>query len=111
MFKNPFSFEGRIRRTEYGISFIIYFIVSGIISIAIEAGGAATALGILYIPLVWFIWAQSAKRCHDRDNTGWFQLIPFYIFWMVFAAGDEEENRFGQDPKGPLAFETGAKGL
>ena len=26
MFKNPFSFNGRIRRAEYGISLIIYLI-------------------------------------------------------------------------------------
>lgn len=32
MFRNPFSFKGRIRRTEYGISFIIISIINGFIT-------------------------------------------------------------------------------
>ena len=28
MFAHPFSFSGRIRRMEFGISYIIYFVVS-----------------------------------------------------------------------------------
>ena len=32
MFSNPFSFDGRIRRTEYGVSFIIYAFVAVIIN-------------------------------------------------------------------------------
>ena len=27
MFKKPFSFDGRIRRTEFGLSFIIFYII------------------------------------------------------------------------------------
>ena len=27
MFKKPFSFDGRIRRTEFGVSFIIFYII------------------------------------------------------------------------------------
>lgn len=100
MFKNPFSFSGRIRRTEFGISFIIYFVASFVISFGVQIGGVAAAVGLFYIPLIWFLWAQGAKRCHDRDNTGWFQIIPFYFFWMLFAEGDQGSNRFGSDPKG-----------
>ena len=111
MFKNPFSFTGRIRRTEYGLSIIIYLIAAGVISVGIETGGAAAALGLLLIPLLWFLYAQGAKRCHDRDNTGWFQLIPFYGFWMLFAEGDDEDNRFGRNPKEQQAFELDAEGL
>ena len=40
MFKNPFSFEGRIRRTEYGLSVIIYAVFDTIISrLGSETGG------------------------------------------------------------------------
>jgi len=98
MFKKPFSFEGRIRRTEYGISYLIYIVI--ISSLQILIGFTATPIfGLIYIPLIWFLLAQGAKRCHDRDNSGWFQLIPFYFLWMLFAAGDEGANRFGADPK------------
>ncbi len=36
MFKRPFSFEGRIRRTEYGLSLVIYAIGAIILNIMIE---------------------------------------------------------------------------
>lgn len=106
MFKNPFSFKGRIRRTEYGLSLLIYFFVYGIATVGIEMAGAGLILVLLLIPALWFLWAQGAKRCHDRDNTGWFQIIPFYGLWMLFASGDEGRNRFGEDPKTRLAFDV-----
>jgi uncharacterized membrane protein YhaH (DUF805 family) len=105
MFKNPFSFEGRIRRLEYGLSYLIYIAIMIVLSLLAEVIGDTAALLLLlfaYIPLLWFLIAQGAKRCHDRDNTGFFQLIPFYAFWMLLAPGDSQANRFGSDPKGHL---------
>jgi len=99
MFQKPFSFEGRIRRTEYGISLIIYAIAAAIINSVIQGGGGAAILGLAYIPLVWFCWAQGAKRCHDRGNSGWYQLIPLYGLWMLFADGESGINEYGINPK------------
>lgn len=106
MFRNPFSFSGRIRRTEYGLSMIICFVINlfmqGIVGITAESD-AASALLILYlimlIPYFWFIWAQGAKRCHDRGNSGWYQIIPFYSLWMLFAEGETGTNEYGNSPK------------
>ena len=103
MFKNPFSFKGRIRRTEYGLSFIIYMIPAIFINAIMEESedvGTLLLLFIISVPLWWFIWSQGARRCHDRGNSGWYQIIPFYIFWMLFADGDIGVNRFGPNPKG-----------
>lgn len=103
MFKRPFSFNGRIRRLEYGISFIIYFVWLMIIEAAGNSlslsQGAAIMLLISYIPMLWFLWAQNAKRCHDRGNSGWYQLIPFYFLVLLFGDGDEGENEYGDNPK------------
>jgi uncharacterized membrane protein YhaH (DUF805 family) len=100
MFKNPFSFTGRIRRTEYGISLIIYFFCAFIINVAIEVGGEEVfILFLAFIPMLWFFWAQGAKRCHDRNNSGWYQIIPFYILWLLFAEGDSGLNNYGESPK------------
>jgi uncharacterized membrane protein YhaH (DUF805 family) len=99
MFKNPFSFKGRIRRTEYGISFIIYVVVAGFLNVLLETGDEFAFLGLAYIPLMWFIWAQGAKRCHDRGNNGWYQIIAFYGLWMLFADGEPGVNEYGPNPK------------
>lgn len=96
MFSSPFSFEGRIRRTEYGISLIIYVISHGVF---VNLSESSSLFGFGFIPLYWFLWAQGAKRCHDRQNSGWYQIIPFYVFWMIFAEGDYTENEFGHSPK------------
>jgi len=105
MFKNPFSFSGRIRRTEYGLSLLIYFAFAG--TLRFMVAGMTTdqeivsmIFLILYIPLLWLMLAQGSKRCHDRGNTGWFQIIPFYGFWMLFADGENGINKYGANPKG-----------
>jgi len=63
-------------------------------------GMGITIFLILCIPGFWFMWAQGAKRCHDRGNSGWFQLIPFYRLWMMFAESDYGPNEYGENPKG-----------
>lgn len=105
MFKNPFSFEGRIRRMEYGLSLIIYLIVIyGYLfgtGMAMEAVSSGIMIGfyVILIPAAWFMIAQAAKRCHDRGNSGWWQLIPFYGLWLLFADGEYGENAYGPNPK------------
>jgi len=101
MFKQSFSFEGRIRRTEYCISYILYIVLAGIINVIVEESrGDATILMLAYLPLLWFLFAQGAKRCHDLDNNGWFQLIPFYVLWMMFQNSKPDKNQYGDNPKG-----------
>ncbi|NLB86596.1 MAG: DUF805 domain-containing protein [Bacteroidales bacterium] len=110
MFKNPFSFEGRIRRTEYGISFIIFAVARTImrlvsvemvsnLSYDSDISGVFIFNLILSIPLLWFLWGQGAKRCHDIGNSGWWQLIPFYSLWMIFQDGQPGPNQYGENPK------------
>lgn len=101
MFEKPFSFDGRIRRTEYGISVIIYAIIYVIIISFIESSNGDVAFfGLAFIPMFWFLIAQAAKRCHDVGNSGWWQLIPFYGLWLLFQEGNLGQNDFGDNPKG-----------
>jgi uncharacterized membrane protein YhaH (DUF805 family) len=113
MFKNPFSFEGRIRRLEYGLSLIIYyaysFVAGLLLGITVVVGDIDSSqnkliLYIALIPGIYFLVAQGAKRCHDRGNSGWYQLIPFYGLWMLFADGDAYDNEYGENPKFPQSF-------
>ncbi len=101
MFRSPFSFDGRIRRLEFGLSMIVYVVVYGVALSLIAVGNTVTtALGaILFIPMVWFVWAQGAKRCHDIDKSGWWQLIPFFVLVMLFQNGSPGKNEYGRNPK------------
>jgi uncharacterized membrane protein YhaH (DUF805 family) len=89
MFKAPFSFNGRIRRKEYGLSVLIVSTV----------GIPLCFLIIPIIPICWFLWAQGAKRAHDLGKSGWYQLIPFYSFVLLFAEGDLQSNDYGNPVK------------
>ncbi len=100
MFRNPFSFDGRISRTEYVISFIIFVAAPLIINTLINAHVGDNITGYGYIPILWFIWAQGAKRCHDLGNSGWYQLIPLYFFWLLFTDSPIGSNEYGDNPKG-----------
>jgi|688.fasta_scaffold1068573_1 hypothetical protein len=86
----PFSFEGRIRRSEYGISLIIHIVCLCI-----------PFVNFIYVlPGFWFHFAQGAKRCHDRGNSGWYQIIPLYPLILMFGDSDLGDNEYGNNPKG-----------
>lgn len=79
MFEAPFSFNGRIRRTEYGLSLIIYATLATIINLGTEQYVVLNL--ILLIPLLWLLWAQGAKRCHDLGKK-WLVAINSFLWFM-----------------------------
>lgn len=99
MFSEPFSFEGRIRRLEYGISSIIYAVIAIFINYKVADDYSQRWIYIAFIPMMWFMIAQNTKRCHDLGNSGWYQLIPFYGFWLLFADSNSGSNEYGRNPK------------
>ena len=105
MFKTPFSFKGRIRRTEYGISAIIHtiFVLLGRVLLISESDAADILYILLLIPSSWMVYAQGAKRCHDIGKSGWWQILPFFVFVMLFRDGDEGLNEYGSNPKSDTA--------
>ena len=103
MFKHPFSFNGRIRRTEFGLSYLILNIIAFIIELALDSdynNGLKFLLMLLIFVIIWLILSQSAKRCHDLGNSGWYQIIPFYGLWLLFSDSDRGPNEYGLNPKG-----------
>lgn len=111
------SFEGRIGRADYWLKYFVPYIAIYIVLMIVDMSvgltydaGTGSESGILSsifaLINIWFGLAVGAKRCHDRNRSGWFQaimLIPIlgWIWLLVelgFLKGTEGENRFGPDP-------------
>ena len=110
LFAHPFSFHGRIRRTEFWLSHILALILLialvGIVALLFpskqSSDGVASFIAIfLLLEYIW-LFSQGAKRCHDLGNSGWWQLVPFYPLIQLFKEGDKGPNRYGVDPKGDV---------
>ena len=93
-----FTFEGRIRRVEYGITILLFTVFDVFLALI----KIPFLQSILFILLLWFLWAQGAKRCHDIGKSGWWQIVPFFGLWMLFKDGDVGFNEYGEDPKGRI---------
>ena len=80
MFKNSFSHKGRIRRTEYALSLIIYygatFIIGFILGILGITDGATYGLEILYISTIpvfyWYIFNALKELMTEVQVDGGF---------------------------------------
>ncbi|MBX7227321.1 MAG: DUF805 domain-containing protein [Chitinophagales bacterium] len=97
--KDFFSLEGRIDRSEYFISLIVFLICLKVINEIISVNDNLSFFELLFIPLFWMIIAQGTKRCHDIGQHGWLQIIPFYVFLLVFKKGQLGVNKFQLDSK------------
>lgn len=112
MFKNVFSSNGRIRRLEMGLSLLMIFVFQVILMIVlsfifdedilegVEKGSGKAIYNLSLIPIYWFSITQSIKRCHDLGKSGWWQVIPFYVLWLLFEDGEFGKNEYGDNPKG-----------
>ena len=100
MFASPFSFKGRIRRLEYGLSYILYMSFIVLVALLQEHFNFDDIWAVIpYLFFIAFLLAQGTKRCHDLGKSGFYQLIPFYVILMIFQEGEAKENRYGSNPK------------
>jgi uncharacterized membrane protein YhaH (DUF805 family) len=124
-----FSFQGRIRRSQYWLTSIgvICAVLFGYFAVAqVEISEMSDAssfesvdfgpgfpivmlvLAVLYVALVWIGLALNVKRWHDRDKSGFWifiALVPIIggIWALVecgFLDGTQGPNQFGPSPKG-----------
>lgn len=103
------SIDGRINRQKWwmgvGLLFLAWIVSSVLFG---QDGFIAFAIAVL---LLFAGICLHVKRCHDRDQSGWWcllLLIPVVgFFWAVINLGILEgtpgANRFGPDPLGANA--------
>lgn len=104
MFKNVFLFKGRARRSEFWVAYAIFFAAVMLSSAILDAGGDSAILSFLCIILIiggfWLFLSEGARRCHDLGHNGFWMLIPYYIYWMLFQDSKVGSNEYGNNPKG-----------
>jgi uncharacterized membrane protein YhaH (DUF805 family) len=104
VFENYANFNGRARRQEYWMFFLVNFIIAfvlgfiaGLISPKLALIGNIYSLAVL-IPGI----AVAVRRVHDVGKSGWFVLIPIYNIILMCTEGEKGPNEYGADPKNQL---------
>lgn len=97
-FSNPVNFKGRASRSEF---WWFYLLIVGLTCVAtmLDSSGTISSIIeiILFIPLI----AAGARRLHDINKSGWWQLliltgiglIPLIYWWT--SKGSDQDNQFG----------------
>ena len=104
---NYAGFAGRARRAEFWMFALINFIISIVLYGIGAAIGVGQALEGLYslavlVPSI----AVAARRLHDTNRSGWWQLIALTVIGIIpliiFYAQDSDPgpNQYGPNPKG-----------
>ncbi|KEO71761.1 DUF805 domain-containing protein [Anditalea andensis] len=106
--KEYFFTKGRIRRSDYIFVFLSVLLVvlanflliySKIKKNNFDLEYGEIILLILGLLSIWVIIVAGAKRCHDINKPGYYQLIPFYVIWLMVAEGENHINIYGLAPK------------
>jgi uncharacterized membrane protein YhaH (DUF805 family) len=101
VFQKYATFSGRASRSEY-----FYFSAATyIVSIGLLIVGALVKAPFLYnlyslaslVPNI----ALFVRRMHDTGKSGWFCLVPIYNLILLFTAGTQGSNAYGEDPWAP----------
>jgi len=102
-------FQGRARRKEYWMFFLINFLIA--FALGFATGFLGTLLGLnasttnavssiyglaVFIPGL----AVGVRRMHDIGRSGWWILFPIVNLVMFCLNGQNGENEYGANPKG-----------
>ena len=96
------DFNGRAGKPEYWWFSLFLLLVSAAGTVLSHGAAALVSLATLVPSL-----AVAARRLHDTDRSGWWQLlwlVPFigWIVLIIFLVGDGTagDNRYGSRPAG-----------
>ena len=108
-FNNYFTFYGRATRAENW--WWALFTIIGVVALSIVeniVGIPAVLSGIFRLATLIPSFALGARRLHDINRSGWWQLLWFAILigWIILIVwaikqGDKGPNKYGPDPRSP----------
>jgi uncharacterized membrane protein YhaH (DUF805 family) len=104
-FKKYADFSGRATRTQYWMYILIASIIYLVLAVVDALLGTFIFAVIYNLGILIPSISIAARRLHDTDRTGWWQLILFIpligsIILLVFLVQDSrEDNEYGPNPK------------
>jgi uncharacterized membrane protein YhaH (DUF805 family) len=97
------DFNGRAKRPEFWWYTLFIFLVS--IALSVLTHHNQSVSGLFSLATLLPSLAVGARRLHDTDRSGWWQLLWIlpvigWIIMIVFqaTAGQAGDNRFGSPP-------------
>lgn len=100
------DFEGRATVQQFWMFTLWYVILSIGVSIVAKVIGLEILATVLDLALIIPSLAIGARRLHDINKSGWWQLLSFipiigWIVLIVWAAtkGEAGTNKYGPDPR------------
>ena len=95
-FRKYIDFKGRASKAEYWW-FFLFFMIGGIVASIMNEMLSLLFYLAVFLPSI----AVTARRLHDTDRSGWFQLIGLIpliglILLYFLAQKAKEPNQFGK---------------
>jgi len=100
MLTHPYSFKGRLSRSQYVVNTIILCLICLLVNAMFEE----YAIGSTIInPVTWALASLSlislsVRRSKDLGLSPLWLLMPIYPLLLLVSPGEECENRFGPVP-------------
>lgn len=109
--KNHYAdFEGRARRTEYWMFYLVNLIIAIVLAFIARAIGFHVLNTLYSLAVLVPGIAVGVRRLHDTGRTGWWLLIALipligwiWIIVLLAIEGDQGANQYGADPKETVA--------
>lgn len=99
-FQKYADFNGRAKRPEFWWFELFLFLASFALGFVSDMLSALFALGTILPSL-----AVGARRLHDTNKSGWFQLlllVPILgwiaLIYLMTVEGDAQANQYGEPP-------------
>ena len=100
LINNYFNFSYRASRADY-IWWMLFSVIINLVGSQLDLQ-LSIIISIIMIPPGTGI---SIRRLHDSNKSGWnllwsltiIGIVPLY-YWLIFKAGDDEDNVYGSNP-------------